>query len=154
MDLPMSSAYEIPRLEKHVLIALLDDTRIQATIFVDYPRSDAPRSEALANFLKLGKEQFIPVNLDTKQFFLINKNQILYIQETQKSDKDFSNTDFPAVMFYFPNSKLKANIHLNLASGSQRLSDALNMDEPYIRCYQYDCLTFVNKKQIIKVNQL
>lgn len=149
----MSSPLEIPRLKKHVLIALEDGTRIHSDIYIDYPRSDASHSDALSNFLNQGKDIFFPAHVNSKQFFLINKKNILYIQETNKSTKSNSNTEFKSVMFFFDNSTLKADIHLHLTIGQQRLSDAFNLPGMFLQAYQYDCLTFINKAKIVKATQ-
>jgi hypothetical protein len=150
----MSSPYEIPRLKKHVLIALADDTRVHGDIYLNIPRSDAPYYEPLADFLNQSKESFFPAHLDNEQFVLVNKDQVLYIQETKKCPKEITNTDFKSVMFFFGGSKIKANIYLNLLSHQQRLSDAFNQKDPFLHCYQYDCLTFINKNHIVKANQI
>jgi hypothetical protein len=149
----MNQSLEIPRLKKHVLVALEDGTRIHADIYIDYPRSGAPQTEALSNFLNHGKDAFFPAHVNSKQFFLINKKQILYIQETSKSEKGATNTEFKSVLFFFSNSTLKTDIHLHLAVGQQRLSDALNQAGDFLLYYQYDCLTFINKGQVVKATK-
>jgi|GEM_PF-3612202 len=149
----MSSDYEIPRLKKHVLIALTDETRIQANIYLNIPPSGASNSQALSDFVNNSKEDYFPAHLENEQFFLINKNQILYIQETTKSQKEMTNTDFKSVMLYFPHAKIKVDLHFNLLEHEQRLTDALNQQEKFLHCYQYDCLSFINKKHVVKVTQ-
>ncbi len=143
---------KITKIEKNVeiLIKSKEMTTERVMLYVSEYSPFHSGPETIEELLNHGPS-FIPVKFQDGVFRILNRRQILYVKELEPMEKE---TDRLLLLHFEGNLTLKAAIFEPLPEHYGRTIDFLNSGRTFLPVLNGSYRTYINKDNIIKVEEL